>query len=297
MKSKNILITALLSLIISLAGIAGFSLLYDALFNVASMVDEQVSLPDTIGTAPEAFMEALKYPFLEETQELGEEEIEAYLVDSEFYTVYEGTELLKVPEETINGEYQNGKSLMEMLDSMMTFAGVTESAYEMVNRDSFSRVAEGEDCYILKRETERGGKACLLSIAIQNYLPVSLYCHSQTSASPQEMECAVEGLKELAHTQGEKLSSCLGNIDQMYEGYMEYHKQINSLYLSLLPDGMKDKEITEGITLRDCCTLGTWQVFSDDKEAVLVCIMEKSSLILFYDAVEQDFCGFRLELS
>lgn len=312
---KHIFITVMLSLFIMITGFIGFSLLYDASFHMEAVVNEQKALPEAIGTAQAQFMEALKYPFTEETQALTEEETEAYLADSNFMIYNEGLERMEASKEAMNGGIQSGKGLVKLLSCMTGFGDSAGSACEPGHGSSFSRVTDESDYYIFHTEAEVEGEVCPIDIAIHNYFPVSITYRSQTAPSSQEMVRTWEVLEELAETQWEYLYCRLWEIDHIYEGIAMYQKQINYLYFTLLAEQGKaersalsttefksvkadiedqNEEMKGGFTLADCCELGTWQVYLDEKEAALVCDMKQSSLILYYDAVKQRFCGFRL---
>ena len=115
------------------------------------------------------------------------------------------------------------------------------------------------------------------------------------------MEEAVEALRELCGTGMESLRLYVEEIDRIYETCQEYQNNVRDLYVSLLQEAEQVggdgfvQEIGEEVPLWDCCVRGEWQVCADGREAVLVCIMGQGNLVLYYDAVEKELCGYRIQ--
>lgn len=102
-------------------------------------------------------------------------------------------------------------------------------------------------------------------------------------------------LSEICRSGTDGLRQYIEEIDGIYENCREYWNRVIRLYSSLLPEGEAEvTEIPERVPLWDCCALGEWQVCRDGGEALLVCVMGQGSLVLYYDAVEKGFCGYRI---
>ncbi|HBA48908.1 MAG TPA: hypothetical protein DCZ91_14150 [Lachnospiraceae bacterium] len=125
-------------------------------------------------------------------------------------------------------------------------------------------------------------------------MPVLLYYRSSVAPTAQDVEDAVMRLEGYADKGDASLQAYLQKVDQIYDGNKEYQNQLVNLYLSVCKNAA-GQEVTQMPALQSCCSCGTWQVYSDDTEAALVCLMGRSCLILYYDPAEQDFCGFRME--
>lgn len=251
---KYLWITAALAIAVFLAGIAGFPLLYDAVFDVSSIVDEQRALPEMLKQQPECFVESLMFPLSAETRQLSDMEVEDYLARSRDYFGAGAVEAQEIPYDAME---ESGQAEAEIFRRLFALAGM---AYDESCWNTLSVSEEAPDHYLLKEEA--------LSIVMEQYFPVLLYYENQEKPAAQEMEAAVKLLKRYADTQDGCLQDYIRKIDGIYEGYAEE-------------------------PLLDRCRHGRWQVYYDDTAAMLVCIMEQDSLVLFYDAVNQQFCGFR----
>ncbi|MDE7424027.1 MAG: hypothetical protein K2N51_10070 [Lachnospiraceae bacterium] len=283
MTKRSLCITTLLAMLIIVSGTIGLPFLYSIFVDVPSIIDEQTALPEELRTEPKRFMESLQFPLFEETRQLSKIEIESYKADSR-YGFGERDQDISEMTEVSN---QPGQSFYGRLFELAGFA------YEESYWNTLSVVKDSPEYYILDTEMKKDNTIYSLSIAMKNYLPILLYCENQSKPSAQELKTAEEVLKKYADTEDSYLQSYLHKIDQFYKGCTEYRNQINGLYYTLLPKNKKEEGNKRDVSLLDCCSYGKWQVYSDNKTAALVYIMEKSYFVLYYDAVEQSFCGFR----
>lgn len=251
---KYLWITAALAIAVFLAGITGFPLLYDAVFDASSIVEEQRVLPEMIKLQPEYFVESLKFPLSSEARQLSVMEREDYLARSRDYFGVGAVEAQEIPYGAME---DGGQADAEIFRRLFALAGM---AYDESCWNTLSASEEAPDYYLLKKDA--------LSIAMEQYFPVLLYYENQEKPAAQEMEAAVKLLRRYADTQDSCLQDYISKIDGIYEGYAQE-------------------------PLLGRCRYGKWQVYYDDTVAVLVCIMEQDSLVLFYDAADQQFCGFR----
>ena len=254
----------ILASVIILLGMAELPLLYTCFFDAAVIVEEQETLIESLETAPHDFIKNLQEPLWQEKRPRSREAVGAFLADSREYLD--------------SGIY---KRLFET-------AGL---AYKEVDWDGLSTINGTDDCRIDVERAQGDGRVYAV---FHKSMPVLLYYRSSLAPTAQDMEDAVTRLEGYADTGGASLTAYLQKIDQIYEGSEEYQDQLVHLYLSVFRDAAV-QEITQAPDLQSCCACGTWQVYSDDTEAVLACLMGRSCLILYYDAAEQDFCGFRME--
>lgn len=258
-------ITAIITIVIILLGVFGLPFLYSCFFDAETIVNEEEPLSESLGALQHSFMETLRYPLLEETQPLSETEIEYFLADSSNY---------------INaGIYER---LFELADF----------PYNEVCWDLLSSVND-TDLYRVDSESSDGSHS--VSAVFKMTLPVMINRRSQTAPDAGDMEDAAAFLEGCTDMQDVFLLNYLEEIDMIYDGCIEYQNQLVHLFITVFED-FETQEISVP-TLSECCSYGTWEVYSDDKEAALVCLMGRSSLILYYDAAERDFCGFRFEFN
>lgn len=124
-------------------------------------------------------------------------------------------------------------------------------------------------------------------------LPFLVRCQAEREPSDGEMEKALRALQELSLEQDGKLRVYTEEIDGIYGDCPDYRHQVIELYISLLPETEQQMELPPQIPLWECCLRGTWQICADEREIALVCVMGKGSLVLYYDAVAEELCGFR----
>ena len=261
-RNYNIAVLLLASVIIFL-GMAELPLLYACFFDAAAIIGEQEPLVEPLETAPRNFIKTLQEPLWQESQPHSQEAVEVFLADGREYSD--------------SGIY---KRLFEMADL----------SYDEVDWDRLLAIKDTSHCRIdVKRSQEDGTVSAVFNMT----LPVLLYYRSSQSPTAHEIKDAVTRLEGYA-TQGDStLLAYLQKIDQIYEGCEVYENQLAHLYLSVSKD-VTTQEVTQAPTLQSCCSCGTWQVYSDDTEATLTCLMERSCLILYYDAAQHDFCGYRI---
>lgn len=274
MKKKSLWITAILTILIIVSGTIALPFFYSVFVNVPSIIDEQTKLPETVGTELSRFMTSLQFPLFEETKPLSEIEIKDY---RDTITIVEEGE-----------EIENKSTYNNRVKGLFDMVGFT---YQESVWNTLSLVKNAPEYYMLNAQTEREGNVYSLYVAMKNYFPVLLYCENLSKPSAQELKQGVEALWKYADTQDDYLYSYLCTIDKTCKNYIEYEEQINKLYLALIPENKKAED--DEASLSVCCSYGKWQVYSDNKIAALICIMGKSYFVLYYDTVEQSFCGFR----
>lgn len=265
MKRRWMIVTAALALVILAAGVGLLPAVYAAVFDGEKIVYEEETLPEELLTAPERFMDSFRHPLTAETESMSAEAREALVKDSRFLL---GTEL-----------YEKAFGLVGLEEE--------DRYWETLS------VVRGEDSYLIRTQAEKGGKKYAFSAAFNDGLiPFLVCCKSSGQPSEAQVREAVETLEELCQTDG--LRRYVEEIDGIYETCREYQNDIRDLYTSLLEEEGTVQEIGETVPLWDCCVRGEWQVCADDSEAALVCIMGEGSLVLYYDAVERGFCGYRI---
>ncbi len=274
MKKIWIIVTAALAAVILAAGVLLLPVVYAGIFDAGKIVYEEEALPEALLLAPELFMDRFRYPLREETESLSEEAREVHVADSR----------------TILGP--------EIYEKAFGLAGLDE---EESYWDTLSAV-KGESIFLIRTQVEIAGEATLLSIAMNDEMIPFLICRkSSREPSEAEVEEAVEALRELCGTGKDSLHSYVEEIDRIYETCQEYQNNVRDLYVSLLQEAEQVggdgfvQEIGEEVPLWDCCVRGEWQVCTDGREAVLVCIMGQGNLVLYYDAVEKELCGYRIQ--
>lgn len=261
MRRKDNIAVLLLASVIILLGMAELPLLYACFFDAVAIIGEQEPLVESLETAPRNFIKTLQEPLWQESQPRSQEAVEYFLADGREYS----------------GIYER---LFEM-------AGLS---YDEVDWDGLSTI-KGTNHYRI--DVERSQEEGTVSVVFDMALPVLLYDRSSQRPTAQEIKDAVTRLEGYA-TQGDStLLAYLQKIDQIYEGCEVYENQLAHLYLSVSKDATT-QEVTQAPTLQSCCSCGTWRVYSDDTEVTLTCLMERSCLILYYDAAHHDFCGYRI---
>lgn len=267
MKKRWIAVTAGFAVLILTAGIVLLPAVYSVIFDAESLIQEEEPLPEELYSAAEAFMDRFRYPLLEETQVLpqGDREI---LMDE--------------------GRAHFGDKVYERIFRLV---GLEEEDSYWENL----AVVKGGSSYLMQVPMEKEGEPCLLSVALsEEQFPYLICLRSGREPSEEEMEQAVRTLLELCETGMGNLRLYTERIDEIYENCQDYQYQKRELYIALLPEEGTLREISEDISLWDCCTLGEWQVCRDERETVLVCVMGQGSLVLYYDAVEKGLCGYRI---
>lgn len=268
MKKIWVAVTAALAVLILALGVAALPAIYAAVFDAEKMVYEEEPLPDGLSEAPGLFMDRFRYPMLEEAEVLPREEREARMRDSRVAL---------------------GEELYERMFRLVGLEEVDSYWYPL-------SVIQDGSAYLIQAAAEKDGKEYQLSAAMnEDLLPGLICCRRKKEPSEAEMQEAVEMLSEICRSGTDGLRQYIEEIDGIYENCREYWNRVIRLYSSLLPEGEAEvTEIPERVPLWDCCALGEWQVCRDGGEALLVCVMGQGSLVLYYDAVEKGFCGYRI---
>lgn len=267
MEKRWIAVTAALAAGILTAGVALLPGVYSAVFDAEGMIEEQEPLPDGLYAAPGFFMDRFRYPMGEEAEALPEEEKKLRMDDSR----------------DILGE--------EVYKRAFRLAGLEE---EESCWTGLSVLKDGSS-YLLRTPAEKEGKEYLFRLGMdERLLPYLVCCKRAQEPSAEEIREAVETLETLCKRELFSLQPYIEEIDGIYEEYQEYRSLVRELFITLLPEEEKVREISEKVPLWDCCIRGQWQVCADEKEAVLVCVMGRGSLVLYYDAVEKKLGGYRI---
>ena len=261
MRRKDNIAVLLLASVIILLGMAELPLLYACFFDATAIIEEQETLIEPLETAPQNFIKTLQEPLWQESQPHSQEAVGVFLADGREYS----------------GIY---KRLFEM-------AGLS---YDEVDWDGLLAI-KGTNHYRIN--VYRSREDDTVSAVFNMTLPILLYYRSSQDPTAQEIKDAVTRLEGYVAQGDSSLLAYLQKIDQIYEGCGAYENQLAHLYLSLFKDAAT-QEVTQMPTLQSCCSCGMWQVYSDDTEAALVCLMGRPCLILYYDAAQQDFCGYRI---
>ncbi len=260
------LFTAVSAAAILAAGIFLLPLAYSAVFRPEGIVEEEEALPGSLETAPGQFMETLWHPWGEERDEMSRESIE---------------DLVRCHKEEVGFQvYERAFGLMGLEEDQRLWEGLLS--------------AGEEGWYLMEASVEKDGRACRLSMAMdEGLLPFLVCCRTEREPTGAEMEEGFLALRALCQGEKEGLRAYTEEIDRIYEDCPEYWLRVNGLYVSLLSQTEKQKELPPQIPLWECCERGTWQVCGDEREVAAVCVMGKGSLVLYYDAVERKVCGYR----
>lgn len=270
MKKIWIVVTAALAVMILAAGVIGLPVLYSAVFDAESIIKEEEPLPEELYASPGLFMDRFRYPLLEETEELPEDAREVHIEDCRAIL---GAEV-----------YERAFGLVGLKEE--------ENYWKELS------AIKGGSSYLIHTSAEKQGEEFLLSVALNDgLLPYLVCCRRCREPSETETEEAVERLWELCREDRHSLRSYIEEIDEIYEGCQEYQNLVTGLYVELLPEKETTWEISEKIPLWDCCSRGEWQVCSDGREVLLACLMGKANLVLYYDAAEKSFCGYRIQFA
>lgn len=277
MKKISMIITLLLAFLVLGAGIAGLPAVYSVFFDPEAAVEED--LPQTKEAEEEAdrFMKSLQYPLWEESEPLTREEISLF-----------------------------GESAGDNVNSMVSFPGqgMYQRLFELVGKeaddslwDKLSR-RKGGGGYILHTAFEEDGREYFLAAAFDgNEIPFLVLCQNTREPSGEEVREAAAALQALAADPGDTLlQDYLEKIDAVYERCDSHWIHRVRLYLSIQPESERMQELPERIPLGRCCEQGDWQASMSNGKGVLVCVMGQGSLVLYYDAAEGCFCGYRLLL-
>lgn len=268
MKRRWMIVTGALAAGILAAGVLLLPVVYAVVFDAKKTVYEEEALPEELLYAPERFMDRFRYPLSEETERLPEEEREIHVNDCRF---------LRGP---------------ELYEKAFGLVGLEE---EKSYWDTLSRV-RGDNLFLIQTQVKKGGEDYFLSAAMsEELIPFLICCKSGREPSEAEAGEAVGVLEEICRTEMDRLCHYVEEIDGIYETCQEYRNRVRDLYVSLLTEKELGQEIGEEVPLWDCCVRGEWQVCADHREAVLVCRMGQADLVLYYDAAERDFCGYRIQ--
>lgn len=275
MRKTWMIVTVALAAVILTAGVLLLPVVYAGIFDAGKIIYEEEALPEELIMAPELFMDRFRYPLQEETESMPKAEREVHVADCR----------------NILGP--------EIYERAFALVGLEE---EERYWDALSAV-KGRSLFLLQTQAEKGGKEYRLDAAMSDALiPFLICCKSGKEPSEAEVGEAAEALGVLCDSETESLRRYVEEIDGVYETCQEYQNRVRELYLSLLREGEsmepgQVQEIRGEIPLWDCCVRGEWQVCADNREAVLVCIMGQGALVLYYDAVEGEFCGYRIQFS
>lgn len=266
MKKRWLLFTAVAAAGILAAGIFLLPLAYFSLFPAEGIVEEEGALPESLGAAPRQLLETFWYPAGEERDE--------------------------VPWESIKDHVEYRKDVLgpQLHERAFGLVGLEEDESFWKNLWNI----KGEDWYLIEAPVEKEGRESLLTVVMNDgLLPFLVRCQAEREPSDGEMEKALRALQELSLEQDGKLRAYTEEIDGIYGDCPDYWHQVIELYISLLPETEQQVELPPQIPLWECCLRGTWQICADEREIALVCVMGKGSLVLYYDAVAEKFCGFR----
>ena len=258
MRKTWMIVTVALAAVILTAGVLLLPVVYAGIFDAGKIIYEEEAWPEELIMAPELFMDRFRYPLQEETE-----------------------------------------SMPKVYERAFALVGLEE---EERYWDALSAV-KGRSLFLLQTQAEKGGKEYRLDAAMSDALiPFLICCKSGKEPSEAEVGEAAEALGVLCDSETESLRRYVEEIDGVYETCQEYQNRVRELYLSLLREGEsmepgQVQEIRGEIPLWDCCVRGEWQVCADNREAVLVCMMGQGALVLYYDAVEGEFCGYRIQFS
>lgn len=262
MKTKGMWITALLTLFIVISGIFTLPMLQSFMFDAPRIVSEQASLSDGLARASSDFMDTLTAPIGAPTRPMSADEIETLRIDS----------LTNPPR-----FYEN---LFKTAD--LTYSEDVFSTLAATENGSFS---------ILDADTEKNGRPYCISIALDATTPVLFRCINKARPSADEIQNAVVALEQYISQADAPLQAYIEQLDSALKGNQNYDRFITSASQQVFLD--KGTEYPSP-TLSHCCALGVWQVYWDEDEVALVCMMGQYNLILFYDAIDQCFCGYNL---
>ncbi len=311
MKKKIIvkILAVLLFLGIICAGIVIAPLLHRILFRPEQVVWEQEAQDTQLVLEQTAFESRLLYPFsamevglhsgagdadlFDETDSvnsakaapaaLTDEEMEIFLADIAVYAdAYE--RLFELAGRTYDASVWSG---LEGQDEFQTLT--------LLSVQADGDVQDGSD--VQSGYDTQSGLGVRLQIALRNYVPV--FCLSEPAAGFDASETA-DGMDFLRAAlsdapQYEQLRAYVEKIDAIYESFPEFRNRILQIYQKG-GDRISENEMmgNEKMSLWDYCQNTKWQVFSAGNLPCIVSITKDFSLIIFYDPVQEQFCGFNI---
>lgn len=258
MKRSAPILVIILAVSIVTAGFLMVPGLYGLSFDASRMLETDDDISDTLDYASERFMRNLLYPAYAETVALTDEELDAFIGDMR----------------------SNNKGLLRL------FEVIGEPYDEGVL--SFAQRVRGTEIYIIKTQVESNGHSRNLTIALKDLTP---FFYKYGNSEP--------AFEEIIAQARDYLNSCIeGDMSSIREytssiDYL-YGEQMDSILMGMEPaqEGKMELSPEEAAALWSRCEGGNWEVHSDGTDTVLVSFMDGYILLLYYDPINREFCGF-----
>ncbi len=265
MKKKQIIFTIFAAILFLSLGIWGIRLIYGIVFYPETTVNEQFPLSQELEKAPEDFIASLKISETETYQNLTREQITDYITDSYCYV---------------------DNSLYEQL------FGTVKITYEDKIWSQFSGSVNEKDEFLISGNFQNSDKLQMVKLLFRGRIPVAFSCDDGIAPTENQMQEAVAQLNGYAQSPKDSpIEQYVRQIELIYQNCPAYQQAVTQIQLAT--DTGND-EILSMQTLWECCSYGTWQVYSASQDVVLLCTMGDQYLTLYYDAVSQHFVGFHL---
>lgn len=265
MSRRNMVIAIAASCLILLIGYFMIPFFNRLFFNDDKQISEQKSITSELQQETDTFIQKLMFPVcdpLPASQPIAGSDAEALKADFKSYDSHP----LSVLFEMYGLQYQDA-----VLDDL--------------------EVTEDSKYYLFKDAISNGAQEYNVSFAIKDNTVVSFYCVAVESPTSENIKEAVDQLHTVLASDLSVVQSFTQRIGQIYESTNQT-QFVNTIYEQMPASDLS--EIAPDITLWDCCKQGDWEIYSDSSRVILVSVMGKYNLQLFYDPVTQKFCGFNL---
>lgn len=244
---------------------------------------------------------------------LTDEEMEIFLADIAVYTdAYE--RLFELAGRTYDASVWSGLEGQDEFQTLTLLSGQTDrdvrdgsDAQSGHDAQTDGDVQDGSDASSgydtqADRDVRDGhdaqtGLGVRLQIALRNYVPVFCLSVPADGFDASETANGMDFLRAaLSDTpQRDRLRAYVEKIDAIYESFPEFRNRILQIYQKG-GDRISENEMmgNEKMSLWDYCQNTKWQVFSAGNLPCIVSITKDFSLIIFFDPVQEQFCGFNI---
>ena len=265
MKKKQIILTIFATILFLSLGIWGIRLIYGIIFHPETTVNEQIPLSQELEKAPENFIDSLKISETETSQNLTREQISDYITDSYCYV---------------------DNSLYEQLFETVKIT------YEDKIWSQFSGSVNENDELLISGNFQNRDKLKMLKLLFRGRIPVAFACDDGIAPTENQMQQAVAKLNGYAQSPKDSpIELYVRQIDLIYQNCPAYQQAVTQIQFAGYTG---NDELSPMQTLWECCSYGTWQVYSASQDVVVLCTIGDQYLTLYYDAVSQNFVGFHL---
>lgn len=263
MRKKNMVLTVLVTVAVLCVGVFLPGWLDEMFFDADDATKEEWSMEAELKEDRETFMEHFFFPLFETSEPMSMEEQMYFQADSN----------------GISGEIY--RRLSDTVD-----VSFEDTAWEI------PAFAGSQKYVILQSKTAENKEGYRLHLAVTNtMIPVLFWRENLTLPTEEQQQAAWKKLGQYAAGQGQELSDYIEKIDGIYGDTWKYRQDLNGIYENFHDRG---NEISGEVSLWACCENGEWQVYTNKTQNILVCVLKEHSVILYYDAVGEQFCGYSI---